>query len=77
MKCIASPPFFIFYRSFKRNRPLVSNVFLFKSYHRSGSLGGQSDFCQQIYSVNPWFITGFTDGDGCFSMSVHKASDAK
>ena len=24
--------------------------------------------------LNPWFITGFTDGDGCFTLSFTKDS---
>lgn len=27
--------------------------------------------------IDPWFLTGFTDGDGCFSLSIFKAKDAK
>lgn len=37
-----------------------------------------SDFCSKIstnansLSLNPWFVTGFTDGDGSFSVSITK-----
>ena len=27
--------------------------------------------------IDPWFITGFTDGEGCFSCSVLKSSSKK
>lgn len=27
--------------------------------------------------INPWFITGFSDGEGCFSCSVLKSSSYK
>lgn len=25
-------------------------------------------------SINPWFVTGFTDGEGCFSIGIRKAT---
>ena len=31
-----------------------------------------SDKNTNIFSLNPWFITGFTDGDGSFSVSIAK-----
>ena len=33
-----------------------------------------SDKNTNIFSLNPWFITGFTDGDGSFSVSIAKKS---
>jgi len=27
--------------------------------------------------IHPWFITGFSDGEGCFSCSVLKSSSYK
>ena len=32
---------------------------------------------QQERPLHPWFITGWFDGEGCFSMSVHKHPGAK
>lgn len=29
------------------------------------------------YQINPWYITGLTDGDGCFSFSVTKTRSKK
>jgi hypothetical protein len=31
-----------------------------------------SDKNTNIFRLNPWFITGFTDGDGSFSVSIAK-----
>ena len=28
-----------------------------------------------VLSVNPWFITGFTDGDGSLGLTIRKAKD--
>jgi hypothetical protein len=27
--------------------------------------------------LNPWFITGFTDGEGCFTLSIVKDNRSK
>jgi hypothetical protein len=27
--------------------------------------------------LNPWFITGFTDGEGCFSIFVKPVKDSR
>lgn len=27
--------------------------------------------------INPWFLTGFADGEGCFIISVYKTKDVK
>ena len=26
----------------------------------------------QNFKINPWFVTGFTDGEGCFSITIFK-----
>lgn len=35
----------------------------------------EGDFSK--YSLNPWFVTGFTDGDGSFTLYVSKATTGK
>jgi hypothetical protein len=30
-----------------------------------------------LFSLHPWFITGFVDGEGCFIVSVSKKSKLK
>lgn len=30
--------------------------------------------CKQSSQINPWFITGFTDAEGCFSIRVRKTT---
>lgn len=30
---------------------------------------------ESITKLHPWFITGFTDGEGCFSVSVYKNNE--
>lgn len=27
--------------------------------------------------IDPWFVTGFTDGEGCFSLNIHKSTQTK
>ena len=27
--------------------------------------------------MNPWFVTGFTDAEGCFNLSIYKSSQLK
>ena len=29
------------------------------------------------FSINPWFVTGFTDGEGCFTISITKKNESK
>lgn len=38
------------------------------------SFGGK---IPSVTSINPYFITGFTDAEGCFLISVRKVSDTR
>lgn len=29
------------------------------------------------HPINPWFITGFTDGEGCFTLNFYKSTETK
>jgi hypothetical protein len=29
------------------------------------------------YQINPWFLTGFTDGEGCFSIKIQQNAKLK
>ena len=29
------------------------------------------------YAIQPWFVTGFVDGDGCFVVSIYKSDKNK
>ena len=31
---------------------------------------GISDCAQQNLKINPWFVTGFVDAEGCFQVSI-------
>lgn len=31
-------------------------------------------YCSKNYTLNPWFITGFVDAEGCFNINVTKSS---
>lgn len=41
------------------------------------SLKFSSSSCLLAFSFNPWFITGFSDGEGCFSCNVTKNPNFK
>jgi len=45
-----------------------------RRYHSTLS---SSKYNKDELNVNPWFITGFTDAEGCFSSSIVKSSSYK
>jgi len=54
---------------------ILSNQILNKLYstiNNSKNLIQKLPKDQDIFSINPWFITGFTDGDGSFAVSITK-----
>ena len=38
------------------------------------TLTSQEELEESKSILNPWFVTGFTDGDGCFTISLTKDS---
>ena len=67
----------IFYRKFFYGSPLIGfnslNVNTRCYYATLSNNKHKMDDLQ----IDPWFITGFTDGKGCFSCSVLKSSSYK
>jgi hypothetical protein len=47
------------------------------SFFKDSNLSIQSNSTGSVSTIDPWFLTGFTDGDGCFSFSVLKATNYK
>jgi len=55
-----------------------------KYYNPLGPFGVNSRFALKLIhtatsspALNPWFITGFTDGEGCFSISIRRNKTCK
>ena len=49
----------------------MRNVFSSLSFHTSSNKSNNNNSDSKI---NPYYITGFTDGEGCFSVSIYKDS---
>ena len=61
---------------FERNYPfkIPSKQFNNKSFSQ---ITLPSEICLIKYKINPWFLTGFTDGEGCFSIKIQQNAKLK
>lgn len=58
--------------------PTKSNLVINKSHHGRlfTSIAVQQDLTSNLI-INPWFVTGFSDAEGCFTLSVIKSNESK
>jgi hypothetical protein len=53
---------------------LMRNFILCSANRGYGSLGSPVPL---DYRLNPWFVTGFTDAEGCFYVGIGKSNRIK
>lgn len=65
------------YRKFFYDSPLIGFDSLNVNTRRDYSTLSSNKHNKDDLQIDPWFITGFSDGEGCFSCSVLKSSSYK
>lgn len=60
--------------SFERNRQIGIPYNLLNTYKSYSSLATQSGVYSRPnkFLINPWFISGFTDAEGCFTLFINR-----
>jgi hypothetical protein len=65
------------YRNISYDSPLIGFDSLNVNTRRYYATLSNNKHKMEDIQIHPWFITGFSDGEGCFSCSVLKSSSYK